>query len=67
MTLRVVGRVPRDLRGELVAGRSKAMQVCWWAGCRRNPANGCIVLGDDMVVRLPRILWAVPKVEKEHR
>jgi aminoglycoside phosphotransferase (APT) family kinase protein len=56
-----------------LARRLLAAQFPQWAdlALRRVPSagtdNALYRLGDDMVVRLPRIHWAVDTVEKEHR
>jgi aminoglycoside phosphotransferase (APT) family kinase protein len=53
--------------------RLMAAQFPRWAGLTITPVpsagtdNALYRLGDDMVVRLPRIHWAVGQVDKEHR
>jgi aminoglycoside phosphotransferase (APT) family kinase protein len=53
--------------------RLLAGQFPHWAGLPLEPVpsagtdNALYRLGDDMVVRLPRIDWAVDNVEREHR
>ena len=56
-----------------LAARLLAAQFPQWAGLPIEPVpsagtdNALYRLGDDLVVRLPRIHWAIEQVEKEHR
>ncbi len=62
----------QDIDAALV-GRLLAGQFPQWADLRIEPVrsagtdNALYRLGDDMVVRLPRIRWAAEQVAKEHR